>query len=814
MYIATVPVNFEGLLIFDSNNGSALEVVSSAVNFGIGSNVLFSNNTASRDGSALNLQESVITVKKKSNFTFRNNSACAGAAIQYHSINPHHFIYSKACFIKLLDDPPITANFLFENNIAKCPRFGNSIHASTLIPRDNEYKDTCRFNESVFNCVANFSFTGNVPEITTAGKKIVAEDGISIQAIPGIEVKLPIALHDELKNDIPGIYSMKVTKGNDIVHLDKAYSYITDRKGKFYGKPNAEAKVLIILARSPRNAVEVELPLILSQCPPGFVLESDTCKCSAFSINESMKYYRSLFCHDTSHQAMIYQNWWMNFDTNLQIGKFLDEDHLLYGYCPKDHCNNVESSRKLTFFENSTTVLNDELICHSSRNGRLCSQCRKQYTAHYHSSSYKCGSKGTCKWGWLLYLISELLPVTCVFLAIIVFNVKLSSGTFNGLIYFAQIIDKIVLDDASNYFSYYKFTEISFSGYALIIRMFNLNFFLLDSTSYCLWSNARNLDMITFRYVTTIYSLLLVAVIVVAAHYCNTKHFQGVFRKFRRHHLTAKSTLIHGISGFLILSYSRVTSTSIDLLLSASLYSKGHTVKYTVVYYNGELDYLSGKHLFYAIPAVLILISFGLIPPLLLIIYPLCYKILAFLKLSESKFSRILCTCIPLEKLKPLYDSFQSSFKDDFRFFSGMYFLFRLSTLAIQVIIPASGNITLFYATISILSVSVFVVHALCQPHKSKWHNFQEGILLFDIILIAMTFATVNIHDNETTGMGILLFQLALLYLPLLIIALPAGKIVWEKVKPLRSFRKRANEYCEYHEFSDSILFQESMNRS
>lgn len=375
----------------------------------------------------------------------------------------------------------------------------------------------------------------------------------------------------------------------------------------------------------------------------------------------------------------------------------------------------------------------------------------------------------------------------------------------------AQTIDKIVLDDASRYFATSKVTRIFLDGYALIIRMFNLNFFQLDVTSYCLWDSAQTLDMIAFRYVTTIYSLLLVTLVILIVHYCNGRRFKGVVSKVRSYRLTTRSTLIHGITGFLVLSYSEFTTSSVKLLLSVSLYSMGHNVKYNAVYYNGELTHLRGEHLFYAIPAVFVFATLGLVPPLLLISYPLCYKILSLLKLNETKFSEVLCACIPLEKMKPLFDSFQTSYKDGYRFFCGLYFIFRLSTLSIQAIIPASGNNVYFYAAISVQSATIFAIHAICRPYKKKKHNIIEGIFLFDIAVIAITFSTVNIHFSNV---GITVIQLGLLYLPLLIIVAYSGKAVVRKVKNFKCFKRETEGSSEYREFNDSILFNEAENRS
>lgn len=343
-------------------------------------------------------------------------------------------------------------NFVFENNTAECTGFGNSIHVSTVLPcnitykgnTDNSYCISTFSKTCIFNCVANFIFLGGTTEVSTDAKAITATAKDSpILAIPGIELFLPIHVVDELNNSITGVYSVLILNGN--VTLDPAYQYITENRSKLYGQPGDKA-TLHLQVKSTRN-VELQLEVTLSQCPPGYVLDEGACKCSIY-LNDTEKYTCVIECNELSNKALIDQNWWMNFDN-----KAFDENNdVIYGYCPKDHCT---TSKGLTRFiniilsETDGSEVDVKFLCHPTRTGRLCSQCRDNYTAHYHSNTFKCGSKDTCKWGWLLYIVSELLPVTCLFLIIILFDIKLTSGAVSGLIYFAQITDKIILDEVA-----------------------------------------------------------------------------------------------------------------------------------------------------------------------------------------------------------------------------------------------------------------------------------------------------------------------------------------------------------------------------
>ena len=154
--------------------------------------------------------------------------------------------------------------------------------------------------------------------------------------------------------------------------------------------------------------------------------------------------------------------------------------------------------------------------------------------------------------------------------------------------------------------------------------------------------------------------------------------------------------------------------------------SRNHNVS-IVAYYNGDMPFMEKQHLKYAIPAIIFTITFTIIPPLLLIVYPLCYKVFALLRLQESSSVRVLCMLVPLEKLKPFFDSFQGCFKDEYRFFAGLFFIYRLLALTNYAV---TDSLTLFYTLLEIQLIFTLVIHALVQPYKQKWHNRIDILLL------------------------------------------------------------------------------------
>ena len=68
------------------------------------------------------------------------------------------------------------------------------------------------------------------------------------------------------------------------------------------------------------------------------------------------------------------------------------------------------------------------------------SQC--SFTLNY----TRANKSSLCNYGILFYFLSELLPLTLLFITILVMNISFTSGAVNGFILFAQVIDLLYID--------------------------------------------------------------------------------------------------------------------------------------------------------------------------------------------------------------------------------------------------------------------------------------------------------------------------------------------------------------------------------
>ena len=151
-----------------------------------------------------------------------------------------------------------------------------------------------------------------------------------------------------------------------------------------------------------------------------------------------------------------------------------------------------------------------------------------------------------------------------------------------------------------------------------------------------------------------------------------TLYFDILFMKYcaarclgRYYSISAlRNSIIHGISGFLVLCYTQTITVSFNILYSYRLaVSLNETVlvrKITRVWFSGDHESFGKGHLPYAVPALVVLQTVGCIPPIILLCYPQLNKVLTYLKLNKAWGLRNLEY---LNKLKPLFDSLQGTSK-------------------------------------------------------------------------------------------------------------------------------------------------------
>ena len=606
----------------------------------------------------------------------------------------------KKCFIETAEDTdPYKVLFKFMNNkaLTRWSSGGscNSIHAITFLPCCQKHNKNSI--EEVFEKVGKFDFSPNNinQEVSTLlSHSLINGSNVSMfPIIPGKPTRLPIEPKNDFNMTIPYPYSIQVVE-KDSSEYSLAGTYFLTLKGE----PGEEVSIHLTTLSSLR--VVISFIAKLQNCPPGHIYdkESEYCVCDTSNFRGIWK------CDIVNKIASIINGHWFGLCKDSQQ---------CTGYCPLGFCTN-NLSTDLTKSINETY----KLICDTDRKGTLCGKCSDNHSVYYNSAKYHCGGESNCNYGILFYILSEILPLTIIFIVIITFNISFTTGAVNGIIFYAQVYSIFVYRTLALQIPS-KMIDVS----EMLYTMTNLNYFNLEALSFCLWKGAGTLDIIAWKYVTIVYALFIIIVV----YSMNTTTLKKICKCWRpKKH---KDAVIHGLTTFLVMCYSQCTTVTFLLFYNTDLIGHDHTVLKSVVFFSGELEYFSRRHLSYILPAMIFLLLIVIAPPILLIMYPLGFKLLALCKLSELRMVTRAANIIPVQ----LFDSLQSCFKDKFRFFSGLYFFYRVFP---QFLFALSKSFMNFYLSAEIFLIIVLAVHAIVQPYKQHWHNIIDTLLFTDLAII------------------------------------------------------------------------------
>ena len=770
VFISAFFVHLNGNITFMQNKETALHLSSASVRLTNGSSLHFVENHGKNGGAVSMIARSVLYIEENCDLWFINNSAVAkGGAFYVYSIDHQHEVqFSHSCFIQYYyqernvpraSDRNIT--FKFKHNIA-LTGIGDVLYATSLLP--------CTYDKHTPSEV--FEIIGSVDH------QIERENGSNLSTlaynfnfdnktlenmqhlIPGVQFNMKINATDELRQTQNTKYYAHIMGATSNISVDPAYTQVSNNSIKLHGT-NTESVVPLILETS---IATISIEIRLEECPPGFVIEDGTCRCAAAEI------FGIAQCEQSSSRSYIFRGYWIGLCNS---GSILCSAHCPKGYCYQKYNHNDSEE----FLLPSDMEKIDEFICGPYRTGILCGKCIENSSVQYHSHTYSCKPNKHCNLGILFYLISEILPLIIFFLVVTIFDISFTSGALNGFILFAQMSDTIDLN-AGGTIDFHHYVRFATHPYKLIYRMFNFDFFSLDALSFCLWRHATTMDALIMKFVTITFALLLIVLIIFIF---NTWKFRVWCHWFRPR--TLKAAFTHGLSTLLIVSFSQCARVSFFILSPTRLYIGRQQHSTLAVFYSGNLQPFVGDHLKYAIPAIFFLFFLVIIPLLWLLSYPLLFKLLGICRMSESRFSVYLSRLFPVE----LLDSFQSCFKENHRYFAGLYLLYRFIPL---VIFANVHRLLHVHVVLAIQFLIMFTLHSLVHPYKSNCHNRIDSFILANLslvnILTTYNYALFSTGDQsiyQHTVHWIIYLQLVLMYCPLIYLLYYCAAAVYYRMK-------------------------------
>ena len=506
--------------------------------------------------------------------------------------------------------------------------------------------------------------------------------------------------------------------------------------------PSSQSQINVQLQLTCQSAtalspITVTANISLLQCPFGLLWTqaSQKCECQMDKTEEHV-------CSDSAGKACVKKGYWYgNVSGMLTVVKCLNLFcNFSKSICPPDVASNPSNYVLLSQSQDDQ--------CLNGHGGPLCTECAEGKTATY--GGLQCIPNGQCD-DWHPYMLL-LLNILCPFIVglsliiIIQLNkIGIGSGYLYGPLFYLATVNLIHIPLLN--FGWLRTTIELFSA------TFLLKFQVLGFIPWCLSFNfLSKVDLLYSTCFELIAPLVVSAVLLLVVYVA--RYIPRWFKYFQK-------SPVHAICVLILISFWSLASTSIQII-TPLVGIDGASAKVNL---KPDLAYLHEVHIPIWIVAVLILTMLLIVTVALMV--------------SPFNF-------VGLHRIKPILDNLQSCYKDNMRWYSGVYFCIWT---VLQILVLTS-NYLIFQTVIVILTVT----HCLLQPYSQKWLNIMDGFLLGCLAITSISsvqdYGSPDFNDEQEVIVCISVL------LPLLLIALGAASIVFVRLGICSFVKSRLNRHC------------------
>ena len=679
---------------------------------------------------------------------------------------------------------------------------------------------------SVYNTSCDLSEeVASGPSSIQCRAEVNANGLATFTVIPGKETQLPVdGVLDDYDNKIQSVFSVQLLNPHGALNLsvDPFSRYTSDFKVVLRGIP--KTYIVHLSNHSPastRNATAVDSPQLFLQsveneklvlagnvelqcCPAGYSLDLQQLKC--LCLDKSIPAITN--CNSTPHQANLASNYWIGYLPSQDVGS-CDGQRLYYSLCPPGFCR-----PELTQLppNNSAEELNKVVCSAGRRSGVLCGDCAAGHSAtvNFGALSPNCVdcSETLSVVGVLIWIVSEWVPLTIMLVVVLLFNVDLLSGHMNSFLLFAQILSlSFMRANTASSPAYLSMAKIP----KFLYGFWNLNYFGVFLPPYCLTPHAHltTMQVLMLQCTIGLFPLLMVFTLV-ALEKCSDRYWRLIVcRPIRKSlaHLRGLKSKVSGnpsydraLSTFFVLGYIRFLVVSAYILVKVSIISTSGDVK-DVVWWQGTIEYASVNHIAFMIPSLIILVSLVIVPTFVLLAVPVLPQLYGRMRYSTNgqlhclrkcKVFDYLCLDIFTGKwIRHFINVFQGCFKDRFRFFAGMFLLYRIAQL-LATLLPTRVEDS-FIIQIA-LCLAYMLLLTACQPYHRKLFNIVDVLILGDLALILLLDLKLAYATPGDGLVAVIVIQQALMYLPLVYLFGLLGTMAYQKCKKRRAAAREETE--------------------
>ena len=706
-------------------------------------NTTFTENSAIDGGGLLLSDDSKFYLQQNMHIHFTRNSAKRnGGAIKVEESNPITYCtdtYNSDCFFQLpmhlqywkLAD--LNVKIYFENNSAVAA--GADLHGGSV--------DNCELINYIVTDHDDYPISGDVFNDITNNKKPLDISSYPLHictcsdnqtdctgyyhpkpVYPGGTLEVPVIARGQRNGPtIAKIQVIDTTDSNVIIFQETETIQIINKnctalkytiqstaenstqEMTLYAEgpcpPKAHAKINTML-----NTLRVRIDSL--DCPPGFQLSQT--QPAIYSCTDRLQQFTNTCRVDDKmvlrkHDARF----WVGYDNH-------SRGVILHPHCPFDYC----------ILDKTYLAVDDsDKQCSYNRSGLLCGRCSENL-------SLALGNSGClqCSNSYIALLFAFAFSgITLVFLLLIL-RLTVAAGTINGLIFYANVV-------AVNSATFFQPPSTLFIGNILTVFIAWLNLDLGIET--CFYNGMDAYAKTWLQFAFPLYVWVLVGMIILGSH-CSER----IAKMFGSNPIAVMATLF-------LLSYAKLLRTVIAAL-SYTFLEFPNNSQVAVWLYDGNIRYLSGKHIPLFLTAMVCLIFLFLPYTMLLIFSQWLQTYSIFFWINGRNF-------------RPLLDAYHAPYTNKHRYWTGLMLLIRFVLFLISAVnalgdpsVNLLATITTTIALPTILGTRIYKTWCLSLLETSFILNL--AILSAASLYIrvtggnqnAVTFTSVGIAFARFTG--------------------------------------------------------------
>ena len=681
--------------------------------------VYYCNNLGTVGGGAIKVSDSRITLKEYTTIKFTNNNAVYGGAILLDTTGVMvNNSYNKHCIN-------------FTNNIAKIS--GNSV-----------YQDTDEFCNA--NCLSNrllgmsIEFVNTPPNVLKFYDPAICIDNDNNTQCHNYYLQdIMLGTHIAIPACVLDYYNQIIDSTQFLIHSEThpnlfiiGPKQVLISRNSFEGisimgnqtllkSTNFSINITLNVAvNSNWKQLMVNLIIEISPCHPGFWQYPNSEKCECYNASDIV------FCSGSS--STIKRGYWYGSVTGKPTVTF----------CPDNYCN-FTCCETFNGYYHLSPVRNNQ--CRLHRSGVACGRCDEGYTLLF--DSVECIHMKECSIGQKILLLALILLYWTIIIVTVfsLMHFRVGIGYLYAITFYYSVVD--ILLSQNWYHSNAPIVIINvMSSIAKITPQF--------LGQLCFIANMSGIDQQFIHYIHPVAISLFLVMITVFA------------RRSQRLSFFISKGIIHVICCLLLLSYTSLATTSL-LLMRPLIF---HNVNKVYTYISPDVEYFHGRHLVYALVAMIFTIAIVIGLPLLLTLEPF----------MNSKVNFV--------KVKPLLDQFQGCYKDDYRCFAGYYMICRL--IIITIVIANPSNDFIFQYFLLIACVIMDLIHQIFRPYSNSVLNMFDGAIFHFLVLVSgLPLAEFYNNFDSKLVVGITFVLVILPFMTFITMSLMINK---EKLKKLPGY--------------------------